>query len=111
RSVMSAALWSLDRVQEAHTAAADALSMLEGTGEGEELARAPAAFVRIEAIAFDPAKAIERGPAALAAAAAAGLDEARIDTLISVALAHGHRGDPNAIGMLEEARSEAQLAG
>ena len=111
RSVMSAALWSLDRLEEARTAAADAVSLLEGTGDAEELARAHAAFVRIEAIAFDSAQAIEHGPAALAAAAAAGLDEARIDTLISVALAHGHRGDPNAIGMLEEARSEAQLAG
>jgi hypothetical protein len=111
RSVMSAAFWSLDRVAEARAAAADAVSLLEGTGDAEELARAHAAFVRIEAIAFDPAQAIEHGPAALTAAAAAGLDEARIDTLISVALAHGHRGDPGAIGMLEEARSEALRAG
>jgi DNA-binding CsgD family transcriptional regulator len=110
-SVMSAALWSLDRLQEARTAAARAVLLLEGTGDAEELARAHAAFVRIEAIAFDPARAIEHGPAALAAAAAAGLDEARIDTLISVALAHGHRGDPDAIEMLEEARSEARQAG
>jgi DNA-binding CsgD family transcriptional regulator len=111
RSVMSAALWSLDRVMEARAAAADAVAMLEGTGDAEELARARAAFVRIEAIAFDPSQAIRHGPAALAAAAAAGLDEARIDTLISVALAHGHRGDPGAIEMLEEARREAKQAG
>jgi DNA-binding CsgD family transcriptional regulator len=111
RSVLSAALWSLDRVGEAHTAATDAVSLLEGTGDAEELARALAALVRIEAIAFDPSQAIQHGPAALAAAAAAGLDEARIDTLISVALAHGHRGDPGAIGMLDEARREAQEAG
>jgi DNA-binding CsgD family transcriptional regulator len=111
RSVMSAALWSLDRLEEARTAAAEAVSLLEGTGDAEELARAHAAFVRIEAIAFDPAQAIEHGPAALAAAEAAGLDEARVDTLISVALAHGHRGNPDAIEMLEEARREAQLAG
>lgn len=31
--------------------------------------------------------------------------------MISVALAHGHRGDAGAIGMLEEARREAQQAG
>jgi DNA-binding CsgD family transcriptional regulator len=111
RSVMAAALWSVDRVEEARIAAAEAVSLLEGAGNIEELARALAASVRIEAIAFDPARAIERGPAALAAAAAAGLDEARVDTLISVALAHGHRGDPDAIGMLEEARSEALKAG
>jgi DNA-binding CsgD family transcriptional regulator len=111
RSVMSAALWSLDRLQDARTAAADAVSLLDGAGDVDESARAHAALVRIEAIAFDPARAIEHGPAALAAAAAAGLDEARIDTLISVALAHGHRGDPGAIGMLEEARSEAQQVG
>ncbi len=111
RSVLSAALWSLDRLDEARAAAADAVSLLEGAGDVEELARAHAALVRIEAIAFDPAQAIVHGPGALAAARAAGLDEARIDTLISVALAHGHRGDPRAIGMLEEARSEAQQAG
>ncbi len=111
RSVMSAALWSLDRLQEARTAAADAVSLLEGTGDDHELARARAAHVRIEAVAFDPAQAIEAGACALEAAAAAGLDEARIDTLISLALAHGHRGDPRAIGMLEQARSEAQQAG
>jgi DNA-binding CsgD family transcriptional regulator len=111
RSVMSAALWSLDRLQEARTAAAEAVSLLDGTGDAEGLARAHAALVRIEAIAFDPAQAIAQGPAALAAAAAAGLDEARIDTLISVALAHGHRGDPGAIEMLEEARGEARQAG
>lgn len=111
RSVLAAALWSVDRVEEARIAAAEAISLLEGASDSEELARAHAALVRIEAIAFDPAKAIAYGPAALAAAAAARLDEARIDTLISVALAHGHRGDPDAIGMLEEARREARKAG
>jgi DNA-binding CsgD family transcriptional regulator len=111
RSVLSAALWSLDRLEEARTAAVDAVSLLEGTGDAEALARAHAAFVRIEAVAFDPAKAIEHGPAALAAAAAAGLDEARVDALISVALAHGHRGDRNAIARLEAARIEARRAG
>ena len=111
RSVLSAALWSLDRLHEARSAAADAVSLLEGAGDAEELARAHAALVRIEAIAFDPAQAIAEGPGALAAAAAAGLDEARLDTLISVALAHGHRGDPRAIGMLEEARSETRRTG
>jgi DNA-binding CsgD family transcriptional regulator len=111
RSVLSAALWSLDSLEEARAAAAEAISLLEGTGDAEELARARAAFVRIEAIAFDPSQAIQHGPAALADAAAAGLEEARIDTLISVALAHGHRGDPGAIERLEEARREAQQAG
>jgi DNA-binding CsgD family transcriptional regulator len=111
RSVTSAALWSLDRLQEARVAASDAVSLLEGTSDLAELARAHAALVRIEATSFDPAEAIEHGPASLAAAAAAGLDEARIDTLISVALAQGHRGNPGAIEMLEEARREAQHAG
>jgi DNA-binding CsgD family transcriptional regulator len=111
RSVMSAALWSLDRLEEARVAATDAVSLLEGTGDLAELARAHAALVRIEATAFDPAQAIEHGPAALAAATAAGLAEARIDTLISVALAHGHRGNPGAIEMLEEARREARQDG
>ena len=61
RSVLSAALWSLDRLDEARNAAADAVSLLEGAGDVAELARAHAARVRIEAIAFDPARAIAHG--------------------------------------------------
>jgi len=40
RSVLSAALWSLDRLDEARSAAADAVSLLEGAGDVEALARA-----------------------------------------------------------------------
>ena len=107
RAVLSATLWSLDRVQEARAAAADAVSLLDGTGAGAELAGAHAALVRIESIAFDPSEAIAHGQAALAAAADAELDEARIDTVISLGLAHGHRGSGDAARMLEDVRREA----
>lgn len=111
RTVLSAALWSLDRLEEARRAASDAVALLEGTGDVGELARAHAAVVRIEAVAFDPAAAIALAPRALAAAARADLAEARIDTLISLGLAHGHRGDAEAGGILEAARREAQDGG
>ena len=107
RAVLSATLWSLDRVAEARAAAADAVSLLDGTEALSELARAHAALVRIESIAFDPSEAIAHGGRALAAAEKAGLDEARIDTLISLGLAHGHRGSSEAAAMLEDARREA----
>ena len=92
RAVLSAALWSLDRVEESRSAAAAAVSRLDGAGELAELARAHAALVRIESIAFNPSQAIDHGPPSVAAAADAGLDEARVDVLISLGLAHGHRG-------------------
>jgi DNA-binding CsgD family transcriptional regulator/tetratricopeptide (TPR) repeat protein len=111
RAVLSATLWSLDRVEEARAAAADAVSLLEGTGALTELARAHAALVRIESIAFAPSEAIAHGERALVAADAAGLDEARIDTLISLGLAHGHRGSAEAGRRLEDARREALARG
>ena len=111
RAVLSATLWSLDRLEESRTAAAEAVVLLTGTGALEELARAHAALVRVESIAFDPAEAIAHGQGALAAAAEAGLDEARIDTLISLGLAHGHRGSHEARPLLEQARGEARTGG
>src|SRR5205085_4405582 len=111
RAVLSATLWSLELVQEARTAAADAVSLLDGTDALDDLARAHAALVRIESIAFNPSEAIAHGRQALAAAVDAGLDEARIDTLISLGLAHGHRGSPEAPRMLEDARRAARDGG
>ncbi|MGN6867132.1 MAG: ATP-binding protein [Solirubrobacteraceae bacterium] len=111
RAVLSATLWSLDRLTESRTAAAAAVTLLTGSGALEELARAHAALLRIESIAFDPAAAIVRGQEALAAAAEASLDEARIDMLISLGLAHGHRGSGEARPLLEQARREASIAG
>ncbi len=83
------------------------MSQLEGAGDLAELARAHAALVRIESIAFSPLAAIAHGRRALALAAEAGLQEARIDTQISLGLAHGHRGEVEAARGLEEARREA----
>lgn len=111
RAVLSATLWSLDRLTESRTAAAESVQLLTGTGALEDLARAHAALVRIESIAFDPAAAIARGQDALAAAADASLNEARIDTLISLGLAYGHRGSEEAAPLLEQARREARTGG
>jgi len=111
RAVLSAALWSLDRLTESRSAAAESVQLLTGTGAREELARAHAALVRIESIAFDPAAAIAHGQDALAAAAEASLEEARIDTLISLGLAYGHRGGDQARPLLEQARREASTGG
>jgi DNA-binding CsgD family transcriptional regulator len=111
RAVLSATLWSLDRLEDARRAAAEAVSVLEGTNAVAERARAYAALVRIESIAFDPSVAIAQGRLALAAAADAGLAEARIDTLVSLGLAHGHRGNPEAGQMLDDACREALEGG
>ena len=43
RAVLSAALWSLDRLEEARDAAAEAVALLEAAGDPAELARAHAA--------------------------------------------------------------------
>jgi DNA-binding CsgD family transcriptional regulator len=107
RAVLSATLWSLDRLDAARHAAADAVSALADSGDKAELARAHAALLRIEATTFSPAEAVARGPQTLAAAADAGLEEARIDALISLGLAHGHRGDAAAPRLLEDARRQA----
>lgn len=109
--MLSATLWSLDRLVEARNTATDAVDLLEGTDDLAELARAHAALLRIESIAFSPAEAIAHGPRALAAAAKAELDEARVDALISLGLAYGHRGDADAARMLDDARREARERG
>jgi DNA-binding CsgD family transcriptional regulator len=111
RTVLSAALWSLDRLEAARDAASEAVSLLEDAGAPAELARAHAAATRIEAIAFDPSAAIARGRRTLAAAEAAGLEEPRIDTMISLGLAHGHRGEAEAAGILTQAREDAARGG
>jgi DNA-binding CsgD family transcriptional regulator/tetratricopeptide (TPR) repeat protein len=105
------ALWSLDRVDEAKRAAEQAIAALEPTGEAGALARAHSTDIRMEATAFDPAAAIASGPRALELAAAAGLEEVRIDIAISVALARGHRGDREALALLSEVLREAQTTG
>jgi DNA-binding CsgD family transcriptional regulator/tetratricopeptide (TPR) repeat protein len=109
--VLAWALWSLDRVGEAVAAAERAIAVLEPTGDVAALARAHSTQIRMEATAGDPAAAIELGPTALGRAASAGLDEVRIDIAISVALAHGHRGERDALEMLSAALATARAAG
>ena len=109
--VLAWALWSLDRVGEAAAAAQRAVAVLEPSGDVGSLARARSAQIRMEATAIDPAVAIELGPGALELAVSAGLEEVRIDIAISVALAHGHLGQPQALEMLLEALAAARGAG
>ena len=91
-NLLAAALWSLDRMVEAHAAAQAAIALLERTAEAGELARAHCARLRIEAVAFAPSAAIAAAPRALRLAATAGLAEARIDAEISLGLAYGAPG-------------------
>jgi len=105
------AFWSLDRVAEAKAAAERAVRLLEGTSDEAELVRAEATRLRMEATAFDPAVAIDAGPRALDLARRCGMEEARIDIEISVALARGHRGEREALDRLGDALAAARRAG
>lgn len=105
------ALWSLDRVGESRAAAEAAVAVLEHAGDRAALARAQATLLRVEATAFDPAVVLELGQRALELAAANELQETRIDLAISIGLARGHLGDPEALDALAEAAREARAAG
>ena len=104
-------LWSLDRMAEAKAAAERAVAVLEPTGDVAALALAHSSLLRTEATAFDPARAIETAPRALALATEAGLEETRLEVAISLALARGHRGERAALALLEQALREATAAG
>lgn len=91
RNVLAAALWSLDRVADAKEAARAAIAVLETTTELAELARAHGAYLRVEAVAL-------------------GLEEARIDIEISVAVARARRGEPGVGEQLAEVLADAQAA-
>jgi DNA-binding CsgD family transcriptional regulator len=112
RALMTLAypLWSLDRLPEARAAALRAVELLEQTDDVEGLARAQSTLIRMEATAFEPERAIELAPRALELAAAAGLEETRIDVEISVGLARGHRGEAGALDELGEALLAARRA-
>ncbi len=105
------ALWSFDRMTQAKATAERAVALLEPTGDVAALARAESTRIRMEATAFDPVAAINAGPRALELAAAAGLEEVRIDIAISVALARGHRGEHRALAELTDAVAAATQAG
>lgn len=107
-TVLAWALWSLDRVIEAKQAAETAVRLLSNTDDVTELARAWSANLRMEAVAFDADAAISAGAAAQDIATRAGLDDIRIDIAISLGLAHGHRGEPEAQEQLDEALTAAR---
>ena len=103
-------MWSLDSVAEAKAAAETAVELLAPTDEIGGLARAWAAALRMEVVAFDAAAVIAAAPHALEVAARGGLDDVRIDVAISLALAHGHRGDHGAQEQLAETLAAARDA-
>jgi DNA-binding CsgD family transcriptional regulator len=109
-TVLAWSLWSLDRVVEAKRAAEDAVELLAGTEDAEDLARARAADLRMEAVAFDAGAVIASAPAAVALAERAGLEDVRIDVAISLGLARGHRGEPEAQKELGDALDAARRA-
>ena len=110
-NLLAAALWSLDRLTQARAAAQAAIAALEPAGDVAELARAHAAFVRIEAVAFDPAVAIAAAARALELAERGQVQDARADATISLAVAKGYRGEPDALELLALARADAMRAG
>ena len=110
-NLLAAALWSLDQLEEARAAARSAIAALEPTTDVAELARAHAAFVRIEAVAFDPAAAIRAAQRALELAERAQVEDVRVDATISLAVAKGYRGEPGALELLAAARADAVRAG
>ncbi len=110
-NLLAAALWSLDQLEEARAAARSAIAALEPTADIAELARAHAAFVRVEAVAFDPAVAIGAADRALELADRAQAQDARVDATISLAVAKGYRGEPGALELLAAARADAVRAG
>ena len=85
--------------------------MLEGAGDVGELAWAHAALIRMQALAFDPGAALAAGPRALSLAHAAGSKGARVDVLVSLGAARGHRGEPEAHDLLAEALAEGVVGG
>ncbi len=110
-TVLAWALWSLDRVAEAKRASESAVEVLSAPDEVGELARAWSADLRIQAVAFDPGAVIASAPEAMGLAVRAGLEDVRIDMAISLGLALGHRGRPEARSELAEALDAARANG
>jgi DNA-binding CsgD family transcriptional regulator/tetratricopeptide (TPR) repeat protein len=105
------ALWSLDRLAEAKAAAEQAIAVLEPTAEVSALARAHSTHLRMEATAFDPEAAVGFGAHALGLADQARLEDVRVDIMISLGLAHGHRGEAVGVAMLAVALAAARATG
>jgi DNA-binding CsgD family transcriptional regulator/predicted ATPase len=107
--VLSWTLWSLDRVEEARSAADDAVAAL-AVGRDAEYAAALAARLRMESIAFDPWMVVAQAPRALALAQQVGSEEARVDIATSLGLAQGHLGDAAALPTILGALADAKAA-
>jgi DNA-binding CsgD family transcriptional regulator/tetratricopeptide (TPR) repeat protein len=108
---LSYAWWSLERVVEARAAAEQAIAAFRPTDDIASLAWAYATLTRIEASAFDPAVAIETATTAYGLAERTGLEELRLDVAISLGLARGHLGDPEALEILGAALQAARDGG
>jgi len=110
-TVLSAALWSLERVVEAREAAEAAVRAFTPEEDPGSLAWANATLIRMLATSSDPVRALDLAPHALALADTAGLEEARLDVTISAGLARGHRGEREALGTLDDALAAAKRGG
>lgn len=104
-------LWSLERLVEARSAAEQAVAAFEPTEDVASLAWARATVMRMDATGFDPGAAVETAPSVLAVAEEAGLEELRLDVLISLALARGHEGEREALQILADALEAARDGG
>ena len=101
-------LWTLGRGDEAETAAADAIAVLEGCEEGPELARAYAALALLHALDGDPAAATRWGRQAAALAERVGDERTRIWVLVNVSGVRFAHGDEAARVELERNLTLAQ---
>ncbi|HET9104150.1 MAG TPA: LuxR C-terminal-related transcriptional regulator [Solirubrobacteraceae bacterium] len=110
-TVLSYALWSLERVVESRAAAQGAIDAFDSTSDVAARAWAHATLLRIEATSFDPGAAVAKAAAARELAEAAGLEEVGLDVEISVGLAMGHRGDGAALAVLADALNAARRGG
>jgi tetratricopeptide (TPR) repeat protein len=104
---LSVALWEVDRMAESREAGERAVEVIEHGDDDAALSRALSGLVSMLSVGIDPDAAIAEAPRALAQAEKAGSQEERIQIELSLALAHGIHGDPEAIELFDRLRVEA----
>jgi DNA-binding CsgD family transcriptional regulator len=103
----SVALWEVDRMAESREAQERAVAVIEHGDDDAALSRALSGLVSMLSVGIDPDAAIAEAPRALAQAEKAGSQEERIQIELSLALAHGIHGEPEAIELFDRLRVEA----
>lgn len=104
---LARALWMLDRWDDAADASGRAVDVLAGSGEADELAIAKAWLANFLAMGGQSPEAADVATEAIAAARAAGNDEALASATISLGLARGLAGDRNGLEQIREGRELA----